>query len=103
MRPGGSRRRTRAKGMSEADWLACDSPEPMLRHLGGEEFRTTKYVDRSGNVCEMRLLGCPQLKASKRKFRLFGSACCGQIAHLLPHECYRRCLEFGLQYADGEV
>src|SRR5262249_13077426 len=68
-----------------------------------EEYRTKTLVNEAGKTYQTRLMGCPPLKASRRKFHLFGCACCGQIAHLLPHMCYGRCLDFGLRYADEEV
>jgi hypothetical protein len=49
--------------VTEAEWLACTDPRPMLAYLRG--------------------------KASDRKLRLFGCACCRRIWHLLPDQANR--------------
>jgi hypothetical protein len=59
---------------TEAEWLACTDPTPMLEFLKG--------------------------KASDRKLRLFGCACCRRIWHLIPTKEEYRCVEVAEQYAD---
>src|SRR5262249_35347141 len=44
--------------MTEAEWLACEDPDPMLAHLAGG--------------------------VSERKLRHFAAACCRRVWHLLP-------------------
>jgi hypothetical protein len=63
------------KTVTEVEWLACTGPDKMLEFLTG--------------------------KASKRKLRLFGAACCRHIWHLLPDERSRRAVEIAELYADG--
>jgi len=63
--------------MTEAEWLACTDPAPMLAFLRG--------------------------KISERKFRLFACACCRRIWHLLPGEQLRRAVEVSERYADGRA
>jgi hypothetical protein len=63
--------------MTEAEWLACADPNPMLQHLEG--------ID---------LLG-------ERKLRLFACACVRSIWHLLTHEADRNAVETAERYADG--
>ncbi len=52
--------------MTEAEWMECEDPEPMLGFLIGYP---TKYFQHLGWVRK------DPLKASDRKFRLFAIAC----------------------------
>jgi hypothetical protein len=59
----------------EAEWLACTDPREMLAFLRG--------------------------KASERKLRLFGVACCRRIWHLLGDGRSRHVVEVVERYEDG--
>jgi hypothetical protein len=64
--------------MTEADWLACTDPQKMLEFLRG--------------------------RASDRKLRLFGVACCYRIWHLIGHnEANRNGVAIAERYADGQA
>jgi hypothetical protein len=61
--------------MTEAEWLACTDPMPMLEDLRG--------------------------KASERKLRLFACACCRRIWREIGHYSGRHAVVVSERYADG--
>jgi len=61
--------------MTEAEWLACTDPTPMLKELRG--------------------------KASERKLRLFAVACCCRHGSGITDEMYQRATDVVERYADG--
>jgi hypothetical protein len=63
--------------MTEAEWLRCDDPGPMLAFLRGG--------------------------ASERKVRLFACSCCRRVWSLLSDKYSRKALAVAERYADGEV
>ena len=63
--------------MTEAEWLACDNPAPMLEFL--------------------------RRKASDRKLRLFAVACCRRVWSSLEHEEFRDAVRKAEFFADGLV
>jgi hypothetical protein len=63
--------------MTEAEWLACADPTPMLEFLRD--------------------------RVSARKMRLFAVACCRRMWHLLADERSRKAIEFAESNADGVV
>jgi hypothetical protein len=62
--------------MTEADWLACDDPDPMVRALAAERYQ--------------------------RQLRLFAVACVRRIWTLLPDGC-RAAVEASERFADGMI
>jgi hypothetical protein len=63
--------------MTEAEWLACDEPRPMLDFLRD--------------------------KASDRRYRLFGLACCRRVWRSLLNEGSRAAVEVAERFAEGEA
>jgi hypothetical protein len=72
----GSRADGEDTAVTEAEWLACTDPTPMLAFLRG--------------------------KASGRKLRLFACACCRRIWHLLPDRRCGKAIEIAEKVADGK-
>jgi len=68
-------RRKREVVMTEAEWMACNDPQPMLDFLRG--------------------------KASERKLRLFACAWCRRQWQLLTDEVNTKAVEIAEDYADG--
>jgi hypothetical protein len=62
--------------MTESEWMGCVDPMPMLKFLRD--------------------------KASERKFRLFGCACCRLIWELLPHKSNRDLVACVEDYPDAK-
>src|SRR5262245_51206221 len=64
------------KAMTEQEWLAGAIPAAMVSFLR-------------------------QRRASERKLRLFGCACCRRVWHLLPNEASRKAVDVAERFADG--
>src|SRR3954465_14093536 len=69
--------------MNEDEWLACEKPDLLLRHL--KAIGATRW----------------QRGQRRRKLRLLGCAAFGQARHLLRPEYGRRAIDLAERYADG--
>jgi hypothetical protein len=67
--------------MTEAEWLRCTDPEPMLAFLSRRRLPQT----------------------TERKMLLFASACCRRIWNVLPTDPCRQGVEKAERYADGQA
>jgi hypothetical protein len=76
--------------MTEAEWLAADDPEPMLRYLIGTDAPRVQDIP-----------AFPDSRGSDRKLRLFACACYYRICHLLPHPVARETVQTAERFADG--
>jgi hypothetical protein len=74
--------------MTEAEWLACEEPESLLRFLLGEPVRDGVF-DRY-----------PRCRVTDRKLRLFAVGICRRYGDA-PEERTRRAVEVAERYADG--
>jgi hypothetical protein len=74
--------------MTEAEWLACEDPQPMLVFLRSEQGKGVRPK-------------WPGL--NEKKERLFACACCRRIWHRLVDERSRRAVEVAERCADGNV
>jgi hypothetical protein len=76
--------------VTEAEWLACTDPKPMLRFLIGTDYPRVQAVE-----------AFPDSIGSDRKLRLFACACYHRIHHLLPDARAQAVVEVAEQVADG--
>jgi hypothetical protein len=85
--------------LTESEWLACTDPEKMLKSI-----RDSNKTSASGyfrGLFGVLLEPLRRRKASERKRRLFGCACCRHIWHLVPDERSREALLVAERFADG--
>jgi hypothetical protein len=76
--------------MTEAEWVACTDPKPMLRFLLGTDHPRVQDVE-----------AFPACRGSDRKLRLFACACYHRISHLLPDALARAAVDIAERFADG--
>src|SRR5581483_5706412 len=86
--------------MTEAEWLTCPDPDPMLRALqfGPAADGMLRWLGWGRRTPEP-----PFRRASPRQLRLYACACCHRIADLMADERSRRAVEVAQLYADGEA
>src|SRR3954454_7113282 len=90
----------KAGGMTEAEWLACTDPTPMLVFLRGPMVPSDLRLD-SGHVIDMP--DYPQSRVSDRKLRLFACGCCRRIWRLIRDQRSRAAVEVAERFADEQA
>ncbi|HYT91786.1 MAG TPA: hypothetical protein VEL76_23935 [Gemmataceae bacterium] len=75
---------TKRKALTEAEWLASQSMNVLMKYL-----RQHRLISRE--------------PGSRRRFRLFACACCRRVWHLFTDEHCRRAVEIAERAADGQV
>jgi hypothetical protein len=85
--------------MTEAEWLACCDPAPML------EFMRGKMIPRVLQLGEGRIREVPHYPNAKvdRKLRLFASACCRRMWDTLTDERSHKAIEASELFADRHI
>jgi hypothetical protein len=79
------------RGMTEAEWLACEDAHPMLGHLRSLDRRSRGIEDKCSGLLPFR------------KGRLLGAACCRRIWPLLIDARSRHGVEVAELFADGRA
>jgi hypothetical protein len=69
--------------VTEAEWLAAFEPQGMLRHIHDSGAFSPEMI--------------------RRKFRLFGCACCREVWDRIPERPFRTAIEVAERHADGQV
>lgn len=75
--------------MTEAEWLACEDSDVMVRYLIGT------------NESPLFIESFPDCRGSDRKLRLFACTCYHRLGHLLPDADARGAIRVAEQVADG--
>jgi hypothetical protein len=75
--------------MTEAEWLACETPDKMLWFICGHPDASKLWAGRE--------------KPTARKWRLLGVACCRRVWSLITEVECRRVVDVVEAYADGKV
>jgi hypothetical protein len=77
--------------MTESEWRACEDPQKMVA-----------FLDQQIPFLSGTSIKSPVPKATDRKLRLFGVACCRRFIHLLPPtKSFQRALEVAERWAEG--
>ena len=94
--------------MTEAGWLACTDPEPMLGFLSRKEARRNWLPFGRGLLALMKIAGRESAfherpTISRRRLRLFAAGCCRCIWDLLVDERSKKVVAEAERFADGLV
>lgn len=81
--------------MTEAEWLACSTPELMMTFL-----RQYQVCEVQGTTTWVRLSGDTGYPGDRKK-RLYSCACCRRIWHLLSPKYGRPAIEIAERFANG--
>src|SRR4051812_12038042 len=89
--------------MTEVEWLECEVPQKMLRHLRAKIPDSRWGIFAYFLTRPLRVRVGLKPRASDRKLRLFACGCCRHDEWGMSQDHYRHAVEVAERYADGDA
>jgi hypothetical protein len=86
--------------VTEAKWLGCTDPQPMLTFL---RAKAAEQGCLSCTCCRVRCSRQGAVCPTYRKLRLFGCACCHRVLYLLPDPVCQKAERALADYIEGVI